>query len=205
MTTAALPVDAPVRERLLEAAAEVFLERGFWGTRVQDIARAAGLSTGAVYSQFDSKSALLAEAVTTHGEFALAALVHAAGQADQSAAARSTRLGRMLSAAPSALDTLLLDAFAAASHDAEASARLRSGLGDLHGAVAQRVAAMRDAGELSDEVIDDAVVALVEALMLGSVVMRATRMRLAGVDASAQLMRQLLGALRDDESREERA
>jgi len=205
VTTATQSPDAPVRERLLEAAAEVFLERGFWGTRVQDIARAAGLSTGAVYSQFESKSALLAEAVATHGEFALAALVHAAGQADQSTAARSTRLGKMLSAAPSPLDTLLLDAFAAASHDADAATRLRSGLDDLHSAVAQRVAAMRDAGELSDEVTEDAVVALVEALMLGSVVMRATRMRLVGVDDSEQLMHQLVGALRAEGSREESA
>jgi len=39
------------RERLLRAAAEVFAERGYDGTRVADIAAAAGVSNGAMYAQ----------------------------------------------------------------------------------------------------------------------------------------------------------
>ena len=201
MASGVLQEEIPVRARLLEAAAAVFLERGFWGTRVQDIARAAGLSTGAVYSQFDNKSALLAEAVATHGEFALAALVHAAGEEDQSASARAARLGRMLSGSASSLDTLLLDAFAAASHETDVAARLGPGLDELHGAVSERVDAIRGHGELSDEVADQAVVALVEAVILGTVVMRATGMPLAGFDDATQLMHHLVASLRDDRSR----
>ena len=198
-----IQVQASVRDRLLEAAASVFVERGFWGTRVQDIARAAGLSTGALYSQFDSKSALLAEAVATHGEFALAALVRAAGAQDQSGVARAARLGSMLSGSATPLDTLLLDAFAAASHDAEAARRLGPGLDELHAAVRERIAAMRASGELSDEVADAAVVALVEAVILGTVVMRATRMPLSGLDEASQLMRHLVRALSDEPGTEE--
>jgi TetR/AcrR family transcriptional repressor of uid operon len=191
-----------VRERLLDAAIAVFLERGFWGTRVQDIARAAGLSTGALYSQFDSKSALLAEAVATHGEFALVALVRAAGADDQSGAARAARLGSMLSTAATPLDTLLLDAFAAASHEPDAARRVGPRLDELHDAVSERVAAMRSDEELSDAATDTAVTALVEAVILGTVVMRATRMPLAGVDESAQLMRHLLRSLGSDRREE---
>ncbi|HET7014110.1 MAG TPA: TetR family transcriptional regulator, partial [Streptosporangiaceae bacterium] len=46
---------AETRERLLAAAAEVFAERGYDGTRVADIAAAAGVSNGALYAHFGSK------------------------------------------------------------------------------------------------------------------------------------------------------
>jgi AcrR family transcriptional regulator len=44
-----------VRRRLLEAASETFLEKGYLDSTLDDIARRAGLSKGAVYSNFDSK------------------------------------------------------------------------------------------------------------------------------------------------------
>lgn len=50
-----------VRERLLVAATACFAERGIHETRLDDIAARAGFSKGAVYSNFDSKDALVAE------------------------------------------------------------------------------------------------------------------------------------------------
>ena len=46
------------RERLLDAAAEVFAERGYRATTVDDLAAAAGLTKGAVYWNFPSKEAV---------------------------------------------------------------------------------------------------------------------------------------------------
>lgn len=46
------------RERLLDAAAEVFAERGYRAASVEDLASAAGLTKGAVYWNFDSKEAV---------------------------------------------------------------------------------------------------------------------------------------------------
>jgi AcrR family transcriptional regulator len=46
------------RERLLEAAAKVFAERGYQAASVEEIAAAAGLSKGAVYWNFSSKDEL---------------------------------------------------------------------------------------------------------------------------------------------------
>jgi AcrR family transcriptional regulator len=46
------------RERLLEAAAKVFAERGYEAASVNEIAAAAGLSKGAVYWNFSSKDEL---------------------------------------------------------------------------------------------------------------------------------------------------
>lgn len=49
------PKKAEVRQRLLTAAATLFLEKGYADSTLDDIARTAGLSKGAVYSNFDSK------------------------------------------------------------------------------------------------------------------------------------------------------
>jgi AcrR family transcriptional regulator len=50
---------ARTRARLLEAAAEVFVERGFHGASVEEIAERAGFTRGAVYSNFRDKAELL--------------------------------------------------------------------------------------------------------------------------------------------------
>jgi AcrR family transcriptional regulator len=46
-------------EEILEAALEVFNERGFEAARMEDVARRAGLSKAGVYLYFESKEALL--------------------------------------------------------------------------------------------------------------------------------------------------
>lgn len=50
-----------MRERLLNAAADEFTENGYAGAKLQDIARRAGFTKGAVYSNFESKQALFAQ------------------------------------------------------------------------------------------------------------------------------------------------
>lgn len=62
------------KDRLLRAGAAAFEVDGYEGTRVADIAAAAGLSNGALYSHFGSKAELLAEALRAHGPEELAAL-----------------------------------------------------------------------------------------------------------------------------------
>jgi TetR/AcrR family transcriptional repressor of nem operon len=51
------------RERILAAAARLFRERGFEGVSVAQVMQAAGLTHGAFYGHFDSKDALIREAV----------------------------------------------------------------------------------------------------------------------------------------------
>jgi TetR/AcrR family transcriptional regulator, transcriptional repressor for nem operon len=50
------------RERVLEAAGRLFRERGFEGIGVADLMKAAGLTHGAFYGQFESKEHLIAQA-----------------------------------------------------------------------------------------------------------------------------------------------
>ena len=46
-------------DEVLDAALDLFIENGFAATRVDDIAKRAGLSKGAVYLYFPSKEAII--------------------------------------------------------------------------------------------------------------------------------------------------
>lgn len=53
----------PTRDRILDAAAELFARHGFDATPVDAIAERAGLTVGALYRHFDAKGALLLDVV----------------------------------------------------------------------------------------------------------------------------------------------
>lgn len=62
-----------VRRRLLTAAERVFAERGYADSKLEDIARAAGFTKGAVYSNFGSKRELFGAILGERAEAELAA------------------------------------------------------------------------------------------------------------------------------------
>lgn len=70
-------------DEVLDAALELFMEKGFAATRVDDIARRAGLSKGAVYLYFPSKEAVLEglvrRAIIPIADSALEVLAHYEG------------------------------------------------------------------------------------------------------------------------------
>lgn len=47
------------RDAIMHAALELFVERGFWGTAVPEIADKAGVGAGTIYRYFESKEALV--------------------------------------------------------------------------------------------------------------------------------------------------
>ena len=69
---------ALTRQSLLDAAAQVFSERGFHGATLDDVAAAAGFTKGAVYSNFKSKDDLFLALLEHHlaqGELRLRAAI----------------------------------------------------------------------------------------------------------------------------------
>jgi len=63
----ALPVAGPeARQRIQDIAAALFLENGYAGTSLREIANAVGMKTGSLYYHFASKEALL-EAILRRG------------------------------------------------------------------------------------------------------------------------------------------
>ena len=48
----------PTRDKLLEAAAAVFIEHGYWGASMDQVRLAAGVSNGSLYHHFPTKAEL---------------------------------------------------------------------------------------------------------------------------------------------------
>jgi AcrR family transcriptional regulator len=62
-TTEAATTLTPTRERILQAAGQLFAEHGFAGTSMPTIAARSGITAGAIYRHFASKAELLLEVV----------------------------------------------------------------------------------------------------------------------------------------------
>jgi AcrR family transcriptional regulator len=90
-----------VRRRLLDAALEVFAERGFDTANLDQVAAAAGLSKGAIYSNFTSKDdlfyAMMTEQVLVRVESVRTALAARTADAHQPQDLRD--IGRLLTEA----------------------------------------------------------------------------------------------------------
>ncbi|HEX6418284.1 MAG TPA: TetR family transcriptional regulator [Acidimicrobiales bacterium] len=113
---------AETRERLLEAAAAAFRTRGFEGTRVADIAGAAGVSNGALYSHFASKAELLAESLRDRGPDDLTALF--LDDPDRSVVDLLVTLAQGLVARSPEAGALVVEALVAARRDREVAAAI---------------------------------------------------------------------------------
>ncbi len=119
---------ADTRDRLLQAAADVFAERGYEGTRVADIAAAAGVSNGALYAHFRSKAELLVAALRTHGRRVLADMF--AADPGRSVTGLLLDIGRQLPHRHDAQGYLLVEALVAARRDQEVARPMRDYVGE---------------------------------------------------------------------------
>ncbi len=81
--TAVAKRSAELRARILEAAGEVFAERGFGGAGVDEIARRAGVNKAMLYYHVGDKSELFAEVVTASVGRIRAAVGAALAEQDQ--------------------------------------------------------------------------------------------------------------------------
>lgn len=91
---------------IIEAALELFSERGFQATRLEDVAARAGLSKAAIYLYFEDKTALLKAVV----EATVGVRVHAAKATVAAAAGgpASPLLRQLLTSVARSLDTSAL-------------------------------------------------------------------------------------------------
>jgi AcrR family transcriptional regulator len=161
--------DPSVRDRLVAAAAEVFAERGYEGARVQEIVRRAGLSTGAIYTNFRNKADLLLAAVGTAQVDSLFATIELAG--DVADGLRSA--GHELPTARRDTRPLLFEAMVAARRDLEVAALLRRRLMRFRSLMAHAVASGQRDGSVAADVDVDAAAEFCQALGMGFLLMEA--------------------------------
>jgi AcrR family transcriptional regulator len=169
----------PLREALLDAAARVIARQGYEGTKIQDIVREAGLSSGAVYGRFRSKDELVREAIITR-------TVPRANDylpADLRVADLVARGASDLKPGLSVTEALLIEVFITARRDPLVAEALAEVDEHWHERVAPTVtAAIRD-GTVAGDLDPQAVLFLVRMLYLGRLLHRGSG--LPGPDQAA--------------------
>jgi AcrR family transcriptional regulator len=183
---------AEIRERLLHAAAEVFAERGYDGTRVADIATVAGVSNAALYAHFGSKAELLVQALKAHGPRLLADVLRA--DPDRPVGEALLVAGRRLPSRGDGGRSLIVEALVAVRRDRKVARLMRTHLGEREEWLADLVRAGQLAGELDPALSPAAVAHFCLLLAMGSALVPHG---LRGVDPDAwdALLRRLVAAL----------
>ncbi|HYW89201.1 MAG TPA: helix-turn-helix domain-containing protein, partial [Chloroflexota bacterium] len=157
---------AETRDRLLRAAADAFAERGYDGSRVADIAAAAGVSNGALYAHFASKADLLVDALRTHGRRMLAE--HFAADPDRSITDLLLAIGRQLPRRRELPGYLIVEALVAARRDEEVARPMRDYIGERADWLASLMTVAQAEGEVDPALSANALAHFCLLLAMGS-------------------------------------
>ena len=152
------------RQKVLDAARSLFAERGYEPATIRDIAKGAGMSTGAVFANFQDKAELF-EAVLTEDMARLAEVVKAAQTSETTL--RGRLLGALVAGYHDTLDQLpLVQAVVARSwfQPQAAEVRFRAALKPLVSVVLDTV----QGGVRDGELRQDADVRLLSDLIYGA-------------------------------------
>jgi AcrR family transcriptional regulator len=194
--------DVGTRERLLDAAAEVFAEKGYEKAGVQEIARRAALTTGAIYSRFSGKAELLAEAIDARTNLELDELF-AQHRFDGSAADILTTVGSHLvrrTDLGTSERALLLEAFVASRRDPEVATALRAHIELRAQRLAELVEQAKVDGRIAADFDTDAVVRFCHAVGLGFLLLEAVEVDMPEPGPWEALIERLVGSLAPDPS-----
>lgn len=190
--------DDPLGGRLLEAAAVEFAERGYAGARVAEIARRAGVTTGAIYSRYRGKAELLAEAIewATDDEFDRLFTDH---RFDGRMEDILRIAGRHLIDRDEAGDGgtgggLLLESFAAARHEPDVARLLRSHLLERNERLENVVRSAKAGGGIDPAIDTTALVTFCYALGLGFLLLEVVDLPMPDRDSWEALIERLLDA-----------
>lgn len=184
--------------RLLAAAAALFAERGYERAGVAEIARRAGVTTGAIYSRYSGKAELLVEALDPHATDELSALFadhDFEGRMEDILRTAGTHLVKRDLEDPSYNSSLLLEAFVAGRRHPDVATVLRDRVLERREQLEAIVEGAKADGGISPEVDTEALVAFCHALGFGFLLFDALSLPLPTPGPWEHLIDRLLGAL----------
>jgi AcrR family transcriptional regulator len=183
------------RDRLIASALEVFLEQGYAGARVQEIARRAGLTTGAIYANFSGKGELLAEALSVAPAAEIEAIRATVGARTLEDLERIIVEG--LSSTPIPVHSLIVEAWGVALHDDVDAVAIRKGSEAMAEGTRECLEEALRTGELDAGVDVDALDLLLRAIAMGAIAAKATGMGpTVDREAAARLVARLFQTVR---------
>ncbi len=163
----AVPGEGDTVTRLVQAAAEVFAEKGYDKAGVAEIARRAGLTTGAIYSRFTGKAELLAEAIRACGGEEFDDLFAQHGFEGRAGDVLTMVGMHLVTRTRDPLRSMLLEAFVAARRDPEVREVVRRHLADRATQMGALIDDAKVHGTVDDQLDTAAIVHLAHAVGLG--------------------------------------
>jgi AcrR family transcriptional regulator len=187
----------PLTERLLSAAAEVFAERGYDGAGVAEIARRAGVTTGAIYSRYRGKAELLVAALDVHTTDELDLLF-----ADHRFEGRMEDIIRvagshLVDPDEAGCPDLLLEAFVAARRHPDVAEMIRSRMDERRARLKDIIERAKVDGGISSAIDTDALVAFCHAVGFGFLLFQAVDSPMPGRMPWEDLISRLVAAVGD--------
>jgi TetR/AcrR family transcriptional repressor of uid operon len=183
------------RGRLVDAATQVFAEQGYDGARTSEIARRAGLSTGAIYSQYETKAELLLEAIRCGAPSELQRLLE--GDADgKTLPDVFEMLGVGLHERSGKVASIMVEALVASRRDARVAEVLADAASEREAALSRLIASAQQTGQVAPDLPSDAIAHLCLTLVLGNVVAQTIGLAPPAQDEWATVIGRLVGIMR---------
>lgn len=184
----------PLRTQLLEAAARVFAAQGYSGTKVQDIVREAGLSSGAMYGRFRSKNELLREAVVAAARQSVTSVPAGQSVADFIADFASNRHGPLTDH-----EAVQLEAYITARREPDVAAAIAEGRERRRLIGQPLIQQAIDDGLITEDSDIESILYFFDTMSLGLLLQRAAGIAPPHADRWEAFVRQLLAGITREE------
>ncbi len=181
-------------ERLLHAAAEVFAEMGYERAGVAEIARRAGVTTGAIYSRYTGKAELLLDAVDHHVPNQIEQLLRSENHDGTATDVLASLGGHLLDDLPSGYG-LFLEAIVAGRRDPGLAAAIRRRVEDEDARLAKLVDEATTDGLFDPDLDRFATVRLAHAIGFGMTLTRSMGLEMPAPDAWTALIDRVIAAV----------
>ncbi len=182
------------RSRLIEAASRLFAQRGYDGVRIAEIAREAGLSSGAIYAHYSSKAELLLASLQARTEGEIAGLVRSEMRADLLSTV--VALGSNLDVPDPRDSGLLIEAMVASRRDTELRSLLAEGMKGRELFLVDLIGASQRDGDIDGNVPAEVAARFLLMVKLGAKLIGLLQLPSLDEDHWRTFVEQLVGAVR---------
>ena len=192
-TTTSDLTNSELSDRLLEAAADLFAEKGYEQAGVAEIARRAGVTTGAIYSRYTGKADLLQDAVKNHAPTEITRLLRAENN-DQSPKDILADIGEHLLDDLHESTGIFIEALVAARRDPDLAIVLHQLATQEDGEVAKILEAGQASGIIDQDLDNLALVRLAHAIGYGMNVTRLLGLELPTKDSWTEVINRVINS-----------
>jgi len=192
-TTTSDLTNSELSDRLLAAAADLFAEKGYEQAGVAEIARRAGVTTGAIYSRYTGKADLLQDAVKNHAPTEITRLLRAEDN-DQSPKDILADIGEHLLDDLHESTGIFIEALVAARRDPDLAIVLHQLAAQEDGEVAKILEAGQASGIIDQDLDNLALVRLAHAIGYGMNVTRLLGLELPTKDSWTEVINRVINS-----------